>query len=142
MDAQIIPPFTKLHNSVILPWKSAAPRDGLAFFKTQKEDRVLKLWSAAIIAAFLLAGCASVTIRPDGGTKVAGKPDYQVSKAYFFWGLAKEHTIDVKEICDDKGVEQIQSQHTFLDGFLGTITLGIYAPKTAKVWCKLEGESK
>jgi len=103
---------------------------------------VLKLWSVALFAAVLLSGCATVTIRPDGGTKVAGTPDYEKSKPYFFWGLAKEHTVNVVEICGDKKVEQVQSQRTFLDGFLGTITLGIYAPKTAKVWCALEGAAK
>jgi hypothetical protein len=102
---------------------------------------VLKTWSAALIAAILLFGCAKVTIRPEGGDKVSTTPDYQKSKPYFFWGLVKEYTIDVQEVCENKGVEQIQSQLTFLDGFLGLITLGIYAPKTAMVWCK-EGAAK
>ena len=105
-----------------------------------------KSWSAApvgmLIAAFLLAGCATVTIRPDGGAKTSGKPDYQKSKNYFFWGLAGEHTIAVASVCDNKGVEQVQSQYTFMNGFLGVITLGIYAPKTAKVWCVVEGDAK
>lgn len=92
--------------------------------------------------ALLLAGCATVTIRPTGGEKVAGAPNYEESKNYFFWGLSGEHTIDVKQICGDKGVDQIQSQRTFMNGFLGAITLGIYVPKTAKVWCALEGASK
>jgi hypothetical protein len=97
---------------------------------------VLKQWGAALLAAMLLAGCASVTVRPEGGDKLAGKPDYQKSKNYFFWGLGGEHTIDVQEICEEKGVEQIQSQYTFVNGLLGGLTLGIYSPKTAKVWCK------
>jgi hypothetical protein len=97
---------------------------------------VLKTWSAALIAAFILAGCAKVTIRPEGGEKTTAKPDYEKSKPYFFWGLVKEYTIDVQEICENKGVDQIQSQHTFVDGLLGGITLGIYSPKTARVWCK------
>ena len=100
---------------------------------------MLKSWSAALFAAILLTGCATVTIRPEGGTKVAGKPDYEKTKPYFFWGLMKEHTINVAEVCGDKKVEQVQSQATFLNGFLGAITLGIYAPRTAKVWCALEG---
>lgn len=100
---------------------------------------MLKQWSAALIAAVMLSACATVTVRPEGGTKVADKPDYAASKNYFFWGLAGEHTIDVTKICGDQGVEQFQSQHTFMNGFLGGITLGIYSPKTAKVWCNLTG---
>lgn len=104
-------------------------------------ESVLKQWGVALLAAMLLAGCATVTVRPDGGAKVGGTPDYQKSKNYFFWGLGGVHTIDVQEICEEKGVEQIQSQKTFMNGFLTAITLGIYAPKTAKVWCQ-EGDDK
>lgn len=100
---------------------------------------MIKLWSVALIAAGLLAGCATVTARPDGGAKTSRKPDYQVSKNYFFWGLAGVHTIDVADVCDGKPAEQLQSQFTFLNGLLGQITLGIYLPKTAKVWCAEEG---
>jgi hypothetical protein len=103
---------------------------------------VLKIWSVALFAAFLLAGCASVTVRPNGGAKTSAKPDYQQSKNYFFWGLAGEHTIDVTTICEGKTVEQIQSQYTFVNGLLGGITLGIYSPKSAKVWCSMEGDAK
>lgn len=103
---------------------------------------MLKSWTAALFAAIILSGCATVTIRPEGGEKVVDKPDYQARKNYFFWGLSGEHTIDVAAVCGDKGVEQIQSQRTFGDGFLGAITLGIYTPKTAMVWCKLPGGSK
>jgi len=103
---------------------------------------MLKSLSAALLAASVLTGCATVTIRPSGGEKIADNPDYQQRKNYFFWGLAGEHSIDVAQICAAKGVEQVQSLRTFGDGFLGAITLGIYAPKTAKVWCNLEGGSK
>lgn len=92
--------------------------------------------SAALLAAVMLTGCASVTVRPEGGAKLSSEPTYKDSKSYFFWGLKGEHTIDVQEICAGKGVDQLQSQYTFGNGFLTAITLGIYAPKTAKVWCK------
>ena len=105
-------------------------------------ESVLKQWGAALLAALLLAGCAKVTIRPEGGAKSTAKPDYQKSKNYFFWGLGGEHVIDVAEICEKQGVDQMQSQYTFLNGFLGTITLGIYVPKTAMVWCKEEGDAQ
>ena len=99
---------------------------------------MLKQWSAALFAAIMLTACASVTVRPDGGAKLATKPDYQQSKNYFFWGLGGVHTIDVVEVCGEAGAEQFQSQYTFMNGFLTVITLGIYAPKTAKVGCKEE----
>ena len=100
---------------------------------------MLKQGVAACLAALMLAGCAAVTVRPDGGGRVAGAPDFQESRSYFLWGLIGEHTIDVAEICGKSGVEQFQSIFTFGDGLLGVVTLGLYTPKTAKVWCNLEG---
>ena len=101
-----------------------------------KKISILSLLAAALVAASLLAGCATVTIRPEGGDKVSTTPDYKKSKPYFFWGLSKAHFVDVQKVCEGKGAEQIQSQYTFVDGLLGALTIGIYAPKTAKVWCK------
>ncbi|MDB5105750.1 MAG: Bor family protein [Fibrobacteres bacterium] len=89
-----------------------------------------------LAALVYLSACASATIRPEGGEKVGGAPTYEESKSYFWWGLSGEHEINVVEVCKGKEVEQIQSQYTFLDGVKTFFTLGIYAPKTAKVWCK------
>lgn len=100
-----------------------------------KESAILRT-GGALLAALYLSACATATIRPDGGTRVGGKPAYQETKNYFFWGLKGEHEIDVAAICKEKGVEQMQSQMTFVNGLLSAITLGIYAPRTAKVWCK------
>ena len=89
-----------------------------------------------LFGLMLLDACASATIRPEGGEKIGGAPTYEDSKSYFWWGLSGSHEIDVVEVCKGKEVEQVQSQFTFLDGVKTVFTLGIYAPKTAKVWCK------
>jgi hypothetical protein len=88
----------------------------------------------------VLMGCAAVTIRPEGGVKAVDLPDYQESKQYFFWGLSGEHEIDVAKICGAQGASQMQSRLEVMDVILGSITLGIYTPKTARVWCKNKGE--
>ena len=98
--------------------------------------RTAARFGCGLSALFYLSACASATIRPQGGEKVGGAPTWQESKPYFWWGLKGESDINVAGICKDKGVEQMQSQFTFGDGFKTVITLGIYAPKTAKVWCK------
>lgn len=80
--------------------------------------------------------CQTVTISPPGETvKYPTPPDYMESQSFFLWGLVGEARINVASICGDRNVKQMQSQATFLDGLLRTITGGIYSPRTAFVWC-------
>lgn len=98
----------------------------------------------SIIISVLLIGisaCSTVTIRPEGQSKLSNEPTYSDSKPFYFWGLSGEHHIDVLKVCNASEPLQMQSQQTFSDGFFTMITLGIYAPHTAKVWCPVE-ESK
>jgi len=86
-----------------------------------------------IIAA---SGCYSVTIRPDGGFKMATQPSFEQRQDFYLWGLVGESHLDMSKICPKAGPAQMQSQATVVDSLLGLITLGIYSPETAKVWCK------
>ncbi len=93
--------------------------------------------SVLSIAAFsvLFCGCSSVTLRDRGTQHLATEPNYNSSQSFFFWGLAGDKHIDVEEICGKAGAAQLQTQTTFGDGLLRLITLGIYSPRTARVWC-------
>lgn len=90
------------------------------------------------LLALGISACSTVTISPTAQQKLIDSPTYEESKNYFFWGLVGDHHIDVLKICNGKEPVQMQSQQTFADGVLGVITLGIYAPHTAKVWCPKE----
>ncbi len=83
----------------------------------------------------LVGGCSTVTIATDSDSKLSSSPDYQKRKNFFFWGLMNEHSVDVNAVCEGERPLQMQSQQTFVDGVLGVVTLGIYAPRSAKVWC-------
>ncbi len=83
----------------------------------------------------MLSACSSVTIQPQQVTKLSSKPSYQDSRPFFMWGLVGEQRVDVKQVCGEQAVVQMQSQQTFTDGALGLVTLGIYAPHTIRVWC-------
>ena len=96
--------------------------------------KMLKL--GVLLAAVIMSGCSTVTIHPQSMGKLSSPPTYEERKGYFLWGLAGEHRIDVQQVCGEKEPKQMQSQATFVDGLLGVITLGIYAPHTAKVWCE------
>ena len=81
------------------------------------------------------SACSTVTIKQKGKARLSTEPDYESRKSYFLWGLVGEHSVDAKKICGRSAVRQMQAQDTFVDSLLGIITLGIYRPRTAKVWC-------
>jgi hypothetical protein len=90
---------------------------------------------ALVVIASSVAACSSVTIRPEGGDKNRAEPSYLDSKPFYFWGLLGEHEIDVNTVCEGATVEQMQTVATVSDFLLGAVTLYIYAPRTAKIWC-------
>lgn len=92
--------------------------------------------AVGVVMLLSLSGCSTVTIHPKTSHKLATPPSFEKSEPFFFWGLKGEHRIDVREVCKDKLVKQMQSQETFVDGFFTIITLGIYSPHSIKVWCE------
>ena len=88
--------------------------------------------------SFGISGCTTVTIRDQGTAKIKSEPNYSSTKHFFFWGLAGKAEVNVSEICNGKPPAQIRTERSFVDGFLGLITLGIYTPRSAYVWCNIE----
>lgn len=84
--------------------------------------------------------CSSVNVRTDAKEEERSAPTFQKRYKYWWWGLKGWHSINVREICRNRPVVQMQAVHTFSDSFLHLITLGIYAPRTARVWCLEEEE--
>ncbi len=101
------------------------------------KDTVTRQLKRGILCASLVvfAGCYSVTTRPGGGFKTATPPTFEQRQDFFLWGLVGEAHINTAHICKGQPA-QIQSQRTVVDGLLGLVTLGIYAPESARVWCK------
>jgi hypothetical protein len=96
----------------------------------------ITLRRAGLVAALALAaGCYNVTIRPEGGYRVATPPTFEQRQDFYLWGLVGESHIDTRTVCKN-GTSQLQSQVRFVDGLLTLVTLGIYSPETARVWCK------
>ncbi|MFW2404951.1 MAG: Bor family protein [Gammaproteobacteria bacterium] len=89
-----------------------------------------------LTAVALLAGCSTVTIKPRTDVAVSDVPSYEQTRDFFLWGLVGEERVNVSEVCEGKPAAQMQSQQTFVNGFLGLITLGIYSPHSVKVWCE------
>ncbi len=91
-----------------------------------------------LATALLLGGCAAVTITESGEGNFSYRPHYEERKHFFLWGVIGEHRINVQQICRQRPVIQMQTKFSAMDVLYSTLTLGIYLPRTAKVWCKRE----
>ena len=96
-----------------------------------------KLVLAAFIAA-LASGCAQQTfvMSPDTSAPASNATKEQTHH-FFIDGLAQEKEIDASSVCGgaDK-VAKVEVQKTFTNVLLDVVTLGIYTPKEARVYCK------
>lgn len=97
-----------------------------------------KKWISLTCAILLFSGCAAVTITPHGQNKATAEPDYNKKQPLFLFGLVGEPHVDVKAICGERKVRQLQTKDEFSDRMIAIITLAIYTPRTAKVWCEPE----
>jgi hypothetical protein len=90
-----------------------------------------------IVFAFLgLASCSTITIRPEGTKVLRTDPTYKETEDFYFWGLKNEFHVNAKDACAGKKIVQMQAQDTAKDTFYTIITLGIYSPRSARIWCE------
>ena len=100
-----------------------------------------KILSTLLLSIIItLSGCAAVTITESGESNFQYRPNYEESKHFFLWGLIGNHHIDVTQICAEKPTIQMQSKFSAMDVLYSAITLGLYLPRTAKVWCERESD--
>lgn len=88
-----------------------------------------------LAALILVSACSTVTIQPKEVGQVSSKPDYQKSHHFFIMGLFGDKEIDVRKICKNTPVKQMQTVATFKDSAASIVTMGVYTPHTVKVWC-------
>jgi Bor protein len=58
-------------------------------------------------------------------------------QANFLSGFGQQHTIDAVQVCGslDK-VASVEVEQSLMDAVIATVTLGIYTPLSARVYCK------
>jgi Bor protein len=91
-----------------------------------------------IAAALVLTGCANATFNfTDKSPTEADKPKMEQRQANFFSGFGQKHNIDPVKVCGglDK-VASVDVNQSFTDALIATVTLGIYTPLSARVYCK------
>ena len=57
----------------------------------------------AVVTALTLVGCSTVTVRPQGGSRLETAPTHTEKVHFFLYGLVGEGNIDVRAMCGDKG---------------------------------------
>ena len=103
-------------------------------FLTMQDNKMKKmLFSAAL--AMLITGCAQQTFTV-GNKPTAVTPKEPITHHFFVSGIGQEKTVDAAKICGGaENVVKTETQQTFVNGLLGFITLGIYTPLEARVYC-------
>lgn len=88
-----------------------------------------------LVVLALTSGCATQTFYINGSS--GDTPTDERSQHFFLSGIGQQKFTDAARICGGAdNVIKVESHHSFLNGFLGVITYGIYTPRDAKVYCK------
>ena len=88
----------------------------------------------ATALALLIAGCASTDVYCSNKPTAVAQGNHHPSFLRF-WNWAKK-TVSKAKICGGaENVVKTETQQTFVNGLLGFITLGIYTPLEARVYC-------
>ena len=94
----------------------------------------MKKMLLASALALLITGCAQQTFTVQN--KPAAVAPKTITPSFLrFWNWAEE-TVDAAKICGGaENVVKTETQQTFVNGLLGFITLSIYTPLEARVYC-------
>lgn len=85
-------------------------------------------------ATLLLSACSTHTFIVSNQS-AATQASYDKMQPFFVSGIGQTQEVDTTEICGAGKTAKVQTQQTFLNGFLGMLT-GIYTPRDARVYCK------
>jgi len=56
---------------------------------------------------------------------------------FFIAGIGQTDTIDATQLCGgEQNVDAVETKHTFINGLVSMITLGIYYPREYTIYCK------
>lgn len=87
-----------------------------------------------LVISVALSSCATQRIYTSDGS-VAMNADYEKSQAFWLSGFGGFAELNAQQICKDKTVERVETFWSFTDGFFNVMTIGIYTPRTVRVYC-------
>ena len=92
----------------------------------------MKKMLLATALALLNTGCSADVYC----SKQTGSGNEKPSPSFFVSGIGRRETVDAAKICGGaENVVKTETQQTFVNGLLSFITLGIYTPLEARVYC-------
>ena len=95
----------------------------------------MKKMLLATALALLITGCAQQTFTVQN-KPAAVAPKETITHHFFrFWNWAENCRCQPKFVAAQKMLLKTETQQTFVNGLLGFITLGIYTPLEARVYC-------
>ncbi len=84
----------------------------------------------------LLTGCATQSFDINPAVGPLGAPDLEESQVFFVEGVGQSAVLDAANVCGGaENVARIEVEQTALDSVLDVLTLGLYTPRTARVYC-------
>ena len=94
----------------------------------------MKKMLLATALALLITGCAQQTFTVQN-KPAAVAPKETITHHFFVSGVGRRK-LSCSQICGGaENVVKTETQQTFVNGLLGFITLGIYTPLEARVYC-------
>jgi hypothetical protein len=96
----------------------------------------MKMINLVITSALLTTGCATQTFQINQGASVSSVPTKEQEQNFFVRGIGQTVSIDAAKICGDSSkITKVEATYTVSDAFFEFLTIGIYAPRAARVYC-------
>lgn len=97
--------------------------------------KTTKLFTAALLAsALFVSACSQQTFNINGG---GGKAVKNEMHSFFVAGVGQTQTVNAAAICRGAdNVVRVEAQQTFINILITQLTIGIYAPRQYRVYCR------
>jgi hypothetical protein len=88
---------------------------------------------AVVAATLLLGGCYHATVRT--GINAGPERIHRSMASGWLYGLVPPSTVEAERDCGNRGVAVVETQLSFLNQLVSSLTLGIYTPMAITVIC-------
>ena len=96
----------------------------------------MKYLVATVLIAGLLSSCATQRFEVNAPVSPSGAATLDTPQTFFIGGIGQTAVTDAAAVCGGAAnVASVETQLSFIDGLLSTLTGGIYTPRTGRVYC-------